>query len=177
MTSPTPPTGGTPIQTSGNKMAIAWFVVFPSNEHPGNAMPANAKIVSAQVGSAAYKAWLGNGAYTINGTNWQVDAGPFATQAQARAWKPGPITVGDWVGMGIAGVMLGAGNDPNPASAVGTGAAVGTAVDTLSRFNFGAWFLRIGEIVLGVVLVGVGISRITGVSNAISKVVKSKVPI
>jgi hypothetical protein len=158
-------------------MATAWFVVFPSNEHPGNAMPANAKIVSAQTGSPAYNAWLGNGAYTVNGTNWQVDAGPFTSEAQARAWKPGPITIGDWVGAGIAGVMAGGGNEPNPATSVGAGFAAGTAVDKLGQFNLGAWFLRIGEILLGLVLIGVGVARITGVQNAISSVVKAKIPI
>jgi len=49
--------------------------------------------------------------------------------------------------------------------------------DALGGFNVGNWFLRIGEILLGLVLVGVGIARLTGAQNAISKIVKSKVPI
>jgi hypothetical protein len=150
-----------------------WFVVFPASEHPGNAMPPNAKVVSAQDGSPAYNAWLGNGAYTVKGTSWQVDAGPFPTQQQAIGWKPGPISVADWVGAGIAGVLAGAGNVPNPATSVGTGFA---AADALGGFNIGNWFLRIGEILLGLVLIGVGVARITGAENAISSIVK-KVPI
>jgi hypothetical protein len=149
-----------------------WFIVYPASEHPGNAFPANARVVSAQQGSPADNAWVSNGAYTIQGQSWQVDAGPFQTKAQAQAWHPGPITVNDWVTAGIAGVLLGAGNVPSPTQAVAVGSAV---ADTLGSFNIGAWFLRIGEILLGIVLVGVGIARITGAQNVVSKIVKAKV--
>ena len=46
------------------------------------------------------------------------------------------------------------------------------AVETLGGFNLGSWFLRIGEILLGLVLVGVGVARITGAQNVISKALK-----
>lgn len=147
-----------------------WFVVFPASEHPGNAFPPNAQIVSANDDSPAYKAWLGNGAYTVNGQSLQVDAGPFSTQQQAQSWSPKPLGIKDWVAAGIAGVVAGAGNEPNPATAVGVGNA---AADALGGFNIGSWFIRIGEILLGLVLIGVGVARITGAENAISKVVKS----
>ena len=49
--------------------------------------------------------------------------------------------------------------------------------DILGRFNLGSWFLRIGEILLGIVLVGVGIARITGAQNVISNFAKTKMPI
>jgi hypothetical protein len=49
--------------------------------------------------------------------------------------------------------------------------------DVFGKFNLGSWFLRIGEILLGIVLVGVGLARITGVQNAISQIVKTKMPI
>lgn len=51
------------------------------------------------------------------------------------------------------------------------------AIESLGGFNLGSWFLRIGEILLGLVLVGVGVARITGTQNIISKAVKAKVPI
>ncbi len=51
------------------------------------------------------------------------------------------------------------------------------AIDTLGGFNLTSWFLRIGEILLGLVLVGVGVARITGAQNAISKIVQTKLPI
>src|ERR1700757_1317950 len=46
------------------------------------------------------------------------------------------------------------------------------AIETLGGFNLSAWFLRIGEILLGLVLVGVGVARITGAQNVISKALK-----
>lgn len=51
------------------------------------------------------------------------------------------------------------------------------AIESLGGFNLASWFLRIGEILLGLVLVGVGVARITGAQNAISKVVRTKLPI
>ena len=51
------------------------------------------------------------------------------------------------------------------------------AIDVLGGFNLSSWFMRIGEILLGIVLVGVGVARITGVQNAVSQIVKTKVPI
>jgi hypothetical protein len=48
--------------------------------------------------------------------------------------------------------------------------------DIIGQFNLGGWFLRVGEILLGLVLVGVGIAKITGVSNVISTAVKAKIP-
>jgi hypothetical protein len=69
----------------------------------------------------------------------------------------------------------------SPATKVGGQKAldVGTqaAQDVLGGFDIGAWFLRVGEILLGLVLIGVGVARITGAQNAISKIVKTKVPI
>lgn len=51
------------------------------------------------------------------------------------------------------------------------------AVQSLGGFNLSSWFLRIGEILLGLVLVGVGIARITGAQNVISKAVKTRLPL
>lgn len=34
------------------------------------------------------------------------------------------------------------------------------------------WFIRIGEILLGIVLIGVGVAKLTGATNAISKLAK-----
>lgn len=38
--------------------------------------------------------------------------------------------------------------------------------------KFGAWFLRIGEVLLGLVLIGVGLAKLTGIENVVSKVAK-----
>lgn len=57
------------------------------------------------------------------------------------------------------------------------GEIAGNAVsDTLGKLNLAGWFIRIGEVLLGIVLIGVGIARLTGVQNAISKVAKVAIP-
>jgi hypothetical protein len=155
--------------------AVAWWVVVPLSEQNSPTVPTNAKIVSTQVGSTAYNTWLNTSSGTANGLVRYM--GPFNSEQAAQAATPGKLGIGDWVAAGVAGAMAGAGNEPNPATSVGTGAAVGTAVDALGSFNIGAWFLRIGEILLGLVLVGVGIARITGAQNAISTFVKTKMPV
>jgi hypothetical protein len=50
----------------------------------------------------------------------------------------------------------------------------GTVVaDVFHGINFGNWILRIGEIILGVVLIGVGIAKLTGTDNVVGKVASS----
>lgn len=44
------------------------------------------------------------------------------------------------------------------------------ALDVFKGLNLGNLMLRVGETVLGVVLVGVGLAKLTGAENAISKV-------
>jgi len=38
--------------------------------------------------------------------------------------------------------------------------------------NITSWFIRVGEVVLGIVLVAVGVAKLTGVQNAVAKVAK-----
>lgn len=45
----------------------------------------------------------------------------------------------------------------------------------LSDNNIRSWLIRIGEIVLGLVLVGVGVAKLTGTGNMVSQAVKAKV--
>lgn len=155
---------------------IAWFVVAPVGASQGSALnpqiPSNSKIVSATVGSPQYNAWVSNGSYK----GWQVVMGPFGTKQQAQTAVPPS-------GLNAVGQIAGAAGQvaqKTPAGAVAIGAvsgAAGLAHDVLKGFNLGSWFLRIGEALLGLVLVGVGIARITGAQNAISNVVKTKLPI
>jgi len=56
-------------------------------------------------------------------------------------------------------------------------AAAKGAENVFHGLNLSSWFLRIGEILLGIVLVGVGVARITGAQNAVSKIVKTKLPL
>lgn len=57
-----------------------------------------------------------------------------------------------------------------------TGGAASAITDPLGKLNLGAWFIRIGEILLGIVLIGVGIARLTGIQNVVSKVAKVAIP-
>jgi hypothetical protein len=41
--------------------------------------------------------------------------------------------------------------------------------DWLHGINLGGWLLRVGEILLGVVLIGVGVAKLTGTDNFIMK--------
>lgn len=150
---------------------VWWFVVFPASEHPGNAFPAHARIVSAQEGSPAYNAWTANGAYTIAGFSWQVDAGPFPSKKQAQQWAPKPLSVTDWVGAAVAGVLIGAGNQ-QPSTAVPEGQAAATAADPLlgplaaiggtfesfyKALTDGKTWRSVGWLLLGILLVVVGV--------------------
>jgi hypothetical protein len=47
--------------------------------------------------------------------------------------------------------------------------------DPLGKFNLAGWFIRVGEILLGLILVGVGVAKLTGTSNVVSQLVKAKI--
>lgn len=60
---------------------------------------------------------------------------------------------------------------------IGNNPITNAGKDILGQFDLSGWFLRVGEVLLGLVLIGVGIARITGAQNAVSAVVKTKLPI
>jgi hypothetical protein len=72
----------------------------------------------------------------------------------------------------------GALNQANNALNAATGAVQCAGGIVVGKFNVCVdlehWFIRIGEILLGLVLVGVGIARITGVQNVVSNIAKTK---
>ena len=159
---------------------IWWFVVYPAAEKPGNTFPAGARIVSAQEGSPAYNAWTANGAYTIAGVSWQVDAGPFPTRKQAQQWAPKPLSAFDWVASAVAGVLIGAGNQ-QPSTAVPEGQVAAGAADPLvaplaglagsAEAFFGAltdgkMWRSLGWVLLGIVLMLFGVLLWIGPSAA-----------
>ena len=49
------------------------------------------------------------------------------------------------------------------------------ALDIFNGINFGNWLMRGGEILIGIVLIGVGVAKLTGTQNIISSVVKAKI--
>lgn len=57
-----------------------------------------------------------------------------------------------------------------------TGNLGGSVADALGisggQINFNNWFIRVGEIILGIVLIGVGVAKLTGTANAISRIAK-----
>jgi hypothetical protein len=53
-------------------------------------------------------------------------------------------------------------------------AAKDAATFGLSNAEIQSWLIRIGEILLGIVLVGVGIAKLTGTTNAVAGLVKAK---
>lgn len=95
------------------------------------------------------------------GLGWH---GPFKTKQDALnyyntnkgknpGWKPPTDSVGKALEQDAAGTL-------------------GSIVDPIGKFNVGGWFVRIGEILLGIVLIGVGVAKLTGAGNVISKVAK-----
>lgn len=84
-----------------------------------------------------------------------------------------------FVGSGIAksiGIEMKAGGELEYVAAKGTVTGLNqTGQDIFHGLNLETWVLRIGEILLGVVLIGVGIAKLTGTENAISKIAKTGV--
>lgn len=85
-------------------------------------------------------------------------AGPFADQADAQKYKNAIGT----------GAILPPGGTPIVGS-LGRGTTQ-TIQDVLGGFNLGSWFLRIGEILLGLVLIGVGLAKITNAVPLATKI-------
>ena len=152
---------------------VAWFVVFPASESETSAteIPPGSKIVNAEVGSAAYNAWLGNGAF--NG--WQVLSGPFTSEAAARAWSPAPLTASDWVAAGVAGVVIGAGNEPDASTALAVGKSAASTLtginaigDFFQRLTQSHTWIRVAEVLLGLGLIVVGLAKLSS-GSAVGK--------
>lgn len=108
-----------------------------------------------------------------SGTGWH---GPFNTRAEVdkyyndnKAKNPGWKAPTDYFG-GIDN-LPDAAEDQAGAVANAAKGAIGLSDDELR-----AWLIRIGEILLGIVLVGVGIAKLTGTTNAVAKIVKAKIP-
>lgn len=73
-------------------------------------------------------------------------------------------TIGGAIGTGAT--IIG---KAGPAAGVGVAKA---SQDIFHGLNLGGLLMRVGEVVLGIVLIGVGLAKITGAANVISKIVK-----
>jgi len=105
-----------------------------------------------------------------SGLGWH---GPFDTKAEALAWyEANKARNPGWKApTGVAGVI---GNAPDAIGSQASAAASG--VLGLSDEEIRSWLIRISEIMLGVVLIGVGLAKLTGTTNAIAKLVKARIP-
>jgi hypothetical protein len=57
-----------------------------------------------------------------------------------------------------------------------TGQDIAGVTDFFGRLTEGNLWLRVGEVLLGIVLIGVGLARITGTQNIVSSAVKARIP-
>ena len=105
-----------------------------------------------------------------SGLGWH---GPFANKAEAlRFYENNKASNPGWKAPTGA-----AGNLANLPDALGSqAAAAATGALGLSNEELGAWFIRIGEVLLGIVLIGVGLAKLTGTTNAIASIVKARIP-
>lgn len=100
------------------------------------------------------------------GTGWH---GPFNTREDALAfYEANKADNPGW--RAPTGVI---GNIENAITA--PTAIAGEAVSSPFVKNANVLFLRIGEIVLGLILIGVGLAKLTGTTNAIAKLAKTAI--
>jgi hypothetical protein len=88
--------------------------------------------------------------------------GPYPTQAAAQA--AANSRGGGFPGPNISG---------NPGTAIKQGIG---SIDLFHGLDLGSILLRVGEVLLGIVLVGVGVAKLTGTTNLVASAVKAKIP-
>lgn len=100
------------------------------------------------------------------GTGWH---GPFDTKALALSYystnaskNPGWKAPTDSLTTGLG----------NATSTLGTAVTGGLGLDNNA---IQSWLIRIGEILLGIVLVAVGVAKLTGTTNIVASAVKAKI--
>jgi hypothetical protein len=93
--------------------------------------------------------------------------GPFPTkQAALNYYQQNKAAHPDWKApTGLAGAVT---------NTVTSGVS-GTA-DFLSRLAAPNTWLRVAEVALGLILIAVGVARLTGTQNAVSSIVKARIP-
>ena len=129
---------------------------------------------------------------------------PYSLNLNSKTFGPGGFgsnnTAADWFSAWIADAIIGpavgqklqegiqAGAGLIPKALTGTAQGIGkvpgastlTGLDAIGGFfnqigQANTW-IRVGEAILGIVLIGVGIARITGAQNAVSQIVKARIP-
>lgn len=102
----------------------------------------------------------------------------YATQAQAEA-HPNSVNLLQkaFVNLAEADYKQALGTESQPGGAnsnlANPNSILGGLKDAAGlNANITSWFIRIGEVVLGIVLVAVGVAKLTGTANVISKAAK-----
>ena len=128
--------------------------------------------------------------YSLNLNSSTFGPGGLGSNNTAAAWFATWIAqaiVGPAIGAKLQeGVQAGAGLIPKALKGVAEGIgqvpgakalsgldAIGNFFSQLGQAN--TW-IRIGEVLLGIVLIGIGLARITGTQNAVSSIVKARIP-
>jgi len=146
-----------------NVMANAWYVVVPVGTNPPKA-----RIAKVVVGSPADKAWGGNGSYQ----GWQVFMGPFPSEAAAKSAHPssGLSAILDMTQAGLS-----AANVPGAGIVKAISNPIGAITDInnfLSRLTSVNTWIRVGEFVLGALLILAGALKLSGASSDLADVAK-----
>lgn len=90
-------------------------------------------------------------------------AGPYSTKAEAQAWQTSANTAGNSPGSAVGGVT----------NAVGNATGLTAIGDFFSRLTQANTWIRAAEVVLGVVLLAIGIARITDAVPAATRIART----
>jgi hypothetical protein len=118
------------------------------------------------------KVWVGQGAGTSN----ETQAGPFATEAAAKAWaqgEQGTYSITGWAGdFAILSALKQQGTGPLNTALDGLVPSWDVLVSGIS-----GWFVRGLKVVFGGILLIMSVSHLTGASNKLTQVAGSALPV
>lgn len=113
---------------------------------------------------------------------WKDESDPTAARNSAVIWGPQATAPAKLSGYFMAGPFKTNAAAESYKNAIGTGSIIpkaGTPIiggvtvpDIFHGLNLGSLALRVGEILLGIVLIGVGVAKLSGADNFISSAVK-----
>jgi hypothetical protein len=86
-------------------------------------------------------------------------AGPYATKAEAESWQSGANSAGNSPGSAAAGA----------ANAIGNATGLTSVSNFLSSLSSRSMWIRIGEVLVGIALIIVGVDHLTSTTSAIGK--------
>lgn len=123
-----------------------------------------------------------NGAVTY-GQEFAIYAGQNKNLTASQAYVAWLLTaVGSALPAAFQDIFTATGKTVTPivqgtgAGLLQTGQDIAGVTDFFGRLTQGNLWLRVSEVLLGIVLIGVGLARITGTQNVVSQVVKARIP-